>query len=211
MWGFLVILGLGIGGAILLSGGDAEAAALRHVVGARGWVEADARSLASIAGTSDSVYALASMMVSEAGAKNEAAQIAVGWAIRNQAEKRGDSVFRLLTRAGRNDPATREFVPHESHGFYGPQNVGPRWASTRKPPTARTLELASKVLTGELDDPTGGAVQFDAPEAQDSLLGKVTGYVKSAATVARERSQGSDMVMIPGVDSIRFWVPRGEA
>lgn len=208
MWPFLIILGAGVLGVFLLAGGNAEAASKRHVVGKRGWVEADPRSLASLAGVSDSVYALASMMASEAPSSNPLAQIAVGWAIRNEAERRGESVFRLLTRAGRNDPATREFQPHDSHGFYGPQNVGPRWASTRRPPTADGLARAADVLTGVVDDPTGGATQFDAPKVQDSFVGTVEGYVKSAQQVAEERSRGSDMVTVPGVDGIRFWVRR---
>ncbi len=207
MAGILLLAGLMLLGAVLLSGGDAKAAAVEHVVGPRGWVEAEPRRLASVAGVSDSVYALASAMVSEAGA-NELAQTAVGWALRNHADDRGESVFRVLTRAGRNDPATRQFVAHESNHFFGPQNVGPRWASTRKAPTARALELAGDILTGAIDDPTGGATQFDAPTAQDTLLGKVEGYVKDAAQVAAERSKGATLVMLPGVDSIRFWVPK---
>jgi|WetSurMetagenome_2_1015567.scaffolds.fasta_scaffold25843_2 hypothetical protein len=206
MWGFLLILGAAIVGVALLSGGDAEASRVRHVVGKSGWVEAEPRALAGLAGVSDSIYALASLMASEAA--GEKAQIAVGWAIRNEASRRGESVFRLLTRAGRNDPGTRTFIAHESDGFFAPQNVGPRWASTRKPPTEMTLNLAARVLTDAVDDPTGGATQFDAPGAQDSFIGKVEGYIKTAQQIAEERSKGSTMVMIPGVDSIRFWVPK---
>lgn len=208
MWMLVPIAGL-IFVAVVLLTGDASAAAVEHVIGSRGFVEADPRKLAGIAGVSDNVYALASAMVSEGGA-GEMAQIAVGWALRNHADERGESVFRVLTRAGRNDAATRQFVAAEGNGHYGPQNAGPRWASTRKAPTARSLELAGDVLTGAIDDPTGGATQFDAPSAQDSLLGKVEGYVKSAQQIAEERSKGATMVMLPGVDGIRFWVPRGD-
>jgi len=207
--GWLILVGLLVGGAVLLSsGGDAAAAALSHVVGARGWVEAEPRKLASLAGVSDSTYALASAMVSEAG-DDAVAQTAVGWALRNHADERGESVFRVLVRAGRNNKDTRQFEPHESNGYFGPQNVGPRWATTRKAPTLTALELASAILTGSIDDPTGGATQFDAPTAQDGLIGKIEGYVKTAQQIAEERSKGSELVMLPGIPNIRFWVPRG--
>jgi hypothetical protein len=209
MVGWLILLGLLVGGAVLLSGGgDAAAAALSHVIGPRGWVEAEPRKLASLAGVSDSTYALASAMVSEAG-EDARAQTAVGWALRNHADERGESVFRVLTRAGRNNKDTRVFEAHDSNGYFGPQNVGPRWASTRKAPTPMALDLASAILTDAVDDPTGGATQFDAPSAQDSLLGTVEGYVKTAQQIAEERSSGKEMVMLPGVPNIRFWVPRG--
>jgi hypothetical protein len=209
MWGLLVIMGAAVVGAVLLgTGGDAAAAAISHVIGPKGWVEADPRRLASLAGVSDSTYALASAMVSEAG-DEPLAQTAVGWALKNHADDRGESVFRVLTRAGRNDKDTRQFVAHESNGYFGPQNVGPRWATTRKAPTSMALDLASAILSDAVDDPTGGATQFDAPSAQDGFIGKVEGYIKSAQQIAEERSKGSDMVMLPGVPNIRFWVPRG--
>lgn len=208
--GVLAILGALFVAGMLLRVTDAEAASGGHVVGSRGFVEADPHGLAQLAGVSDNVYALASAMVSEAGGK-AAAQAAVGWALRNHADERGESIFRVLTRAGRNDRDTRKFEAHEGNGFYGPQNVGPRWASTRKAPTPEALALAADILSGAVSDPTGGATQFDAPSAQDSLLGKVEGYVKDAQQVAEERSKGAVMVMLPGVDGIRFWVPKGEA
>jgi len=210
MEALLILVALGVGGVILLArSGSAEAAAQVHVVGSRGWVEAEPSVLAAKAGVSDSVYALASAMVSEAGGSNDVAMTAVGWALRNHAIDRGESILRVLTRAGRNDKSTRTFIPHDSDGYFAPQNVGPRWASTRKPPTARALEIAAQVLANDVDDPTGGATQFDAPKAQEALLGVAAGYTKTADEVAEARRKTSDEVYVPGVSSIRFWVPRG--
>ena len=197
---------LGLGAAVLSDVAVSTASGARHVVGSSGWVESDPRSLARSKGVSDNVYALASMLVSEAGS-NPILQTAVGWCARNQSIRRGESVFKLLTRAGRND-ATGAFQPDASNGFYGPQNVGPRYASTRKEPAQEALDLAADILTGAVADPTDGCTKFDAPGAQDTFLGTVAGYVKSAAQVAEERSKGAELVMVPGISSTRFWRPK---
>lgn len=195
-----------LGTAVLADVTSPAVSGAGHVLGSGGWVEAEPRALARGKGVSDNTYALASMMVSEAGS-NEPLQLAVGWCARNQAQRRGESVFRLLTRAGRND-ASGSFQPAESNGYYGPQNVGPRYASTRKEPTDGALSLADAILSDSIDDPTGGCTKFDAPSAQDSFLGKVEGYVKSAAEVYEERSKGAEIVMVPGISSTRFWRPK---
>lgn len=180
--------------------------ALTHVVGTDGWVLADPRQLAAAAGVSPNVYALASMMTSEAG-DNAVLQAAVGWAAKNKAERVGVSLLRLLTRAGRND-GSGTFVAHESSGFFGPQNVGPRYASTRKAPTKAALAIAEQISNEDITDPTDGCTQFDAPSAQDSFLGRVAGYVKDAAQIAEERSKNAEIVMLPGITSTRFWRPK---
>lgn len=204
--GVLSMLAAGV--VILLGSASAEAATSgKHEVTSQGWVTVDPRILSKSAGVSDNTYALASMMQSEAG-DSERVQIATGWCARNRADEKGISVFRLLTRAGSYDKASKQFIPHESDGFYGPQNVGPRYATTRKAPTVPTLERAAAILSGEVDDPTEGCTQFDAPGAQDTLLGKIAGYTKSAAQVAEERAKGSELVMLPGISSTRFWRPK---
>jgi hypothetical protein len=196
-----------IGAALVLnqSSGDDS---MNHKVGDLGWVSADPHALAAAAGVSDNVYALASMMQSEGGG-NSALRIATGWCARNKAERAGISVFRLLTRAGKNDKTSGSFVAHPSSGMYGPQNVGPRYASTRSPGSSAALEEAAGILAGTIDDPTDGCTQFDAPKVQDSLLGKlVSGYNATAEDVARDRTKSSDLVMLPGISSTRFWRPR---
>jgi hypothetical protein len=180
---------------------------VRHEVDATGWVSVDPHVLALKAGCSDNVYALASCMQSEGGG-NRLLRIAVGWCARNMADRRAISVFKLLTRAGKKDKATGTFGVHPSNGFYGPQNVGPRYASTRLAPSKEAIKDAADVLADDVDDPTNGANQWDAPGVQDSFLNKVAGYSKSAEEVARERTKSSDLVMVPGITSTRFWRPR---
>lgn len=206
LWGSLALVVSGVGLLAVVSRKKPGAAG-KHVVGSKGWVEEDPRVLALAAGVSDNVYALASMMVSEAGG-DLLLQIAVGHVAVNEARARGTSVFRLLTRAGRRDGVTKQFDPHESNDFYGPQNVGPRYASTKLAPTAAALENAAEVLSGAVPDPTDGARQWDAPGAQDSLLGKAAGYLKSSAEVAASRSKNNELVMVPGITSTRFWRPK---
>lgn len=180
---------------------------VKHEVDGTGWVNVDPHVLALKAGVSDNVYALASCMQSEGGG-NRLLRIAVGWAVRNMANRRGVSIFKLLTRAGKKDKVTDTFGLHPSNGFYGPQNVGPRYASTRMKPSDEALADAADIAAGNIDDPTGGCTQWDNPGLQDSLLNKVAGYSKSAEDVARERTKSSDMVMVPGISSTRFWRPR---
>lgn len=193
--------------ALVVGGKAAPIGTAEHRLGQDGWVEADPRGLAEGAGVNLEVYALASMMTSEAGS-HEMTMIAVGWAAKNRAATRGESIFRTLTRAGKNN-ARGLFVAHESSGLFAPQNVGPRYASTRKPPTARALELARQIIDDEIADVTDGCTQFDAPTAQDALLACATkGYTKTAAQIAEERSRGADLVMLPGVSQTRFWRPR---
>lgn len=202
-----VAAGLGIF-AVVVSRQAAKAEAPKHEVGATGWVEADPRVLALAAGVSDNVYALASMMRSEAG-NNLVLQIACGWVAKNMAARQGVSVFKLLTRAGKNKPGTHTLERHASYGFYGPQNVGPRYASTRLAPTPAAIANAESVLSGEVDDPTEGCTQFDAPKAQDSMLAAgIAGYEKTAVQVQLEREKGAELVMLPGITSTRFWRPK---
>jgi hypothetical protein len=194
--------------AVVGTSGGVASAAIAHVIGAKGWVEADPRDLARKAGVSSDVYALASMMVSEAGTSSTALMAAVGWCAVNMADQQNISLLRLLTRAGRND-GEGKFQPHASDGFFGPQNIGPRYAATRKAPTKSALDLADQVISGEIDDLTGGCTRFDAPKVQDALVAAGTkGYEKSAADIAAERSKGAEMVWLPGITSTRFWRPK---
>jgi hypothetical protein len=205
------IFGLGaffVAAAFIATAGAPVAAATAHVVGKCGWVETDPRALANGAGVTLDVYSLASMMVSEAGTKNETAMIAVGHAAKNMAESQSISIFKLLTRAGRNKPGTHTLDRHESYGFFASQNVGPRYAATDERPTKRALELAAQVLDDEVPDPTDGCTRFDAPKAQDKWLGVIPGYEKSSEEIAEERSQHADLVKVPGITSTRFWRPK---
>jgi len=165
-----------------------------HVAGPDGRVEASPAGLARAAGTSLPAYALASMMQSEE--KTDRGRLAVGRAAWNASRQ---SEGRLIAK----------LLPD---GYLGSQLVNP-YASTARPPTSRTLALAQTILDGRVPDFVLGAVQWDAPAAQDAhhalYLAEPARYPKyrwSAADVARKRLQdGMREVWVPGVPSTRFW------
>jgi hypothetical protein len=194
-----------IGVAVVLNNSDPTKA--KHEIGMMGWVEADPFALSSDAGVSLEVYALASMMQSEGGGNQQLRQ-AVGWAAKNMAALRGISISKLLLRAGKYDKTEQAFSPHPSNGFFGPQNVGPRYASTRLAPSPTAISDAEAVIGEEVPDMTQGSVQFDAPGAQDSLLGKLAGYNKTSADIAADRTKSRIEVQVPGITSTRFWRPK---
>jgi hypothetical protein len=204
---YLVGIGaaLMIGIAVVLNNADPTKA--KHEIGSLGWVESDPFALASDAGVSLDVYALASMMQSEGGGSQQLRQ-AVGWTAKNMAASRGISIAKLLLRAGRYDKAEQAFVAHPSNGFFGPQNVGPRYASTRSAPSLVALGDADAVIGEEVPDMTQGSVQFDSPGTQDSLLGKLAGYNKTSADIAADRTKSRIEVQVPGITSTRFWRPK---
>jgi hypothetical protein len=208
-WGWIAVASSAVvaGVTIVLSSRESDPT-MKHVVGPTGWVEADPQALASAAGVSANVYSLASLGQSEGGGSSPL-RIAVMWAARNQAERVGVSIFKLVTRAGRKNRDTKEFEHHPSSGYFGPQNAGPRYASTRTAPSPAAIDEAAQVLAGDIEDPTTGATQWDAPKVQDKLLAAgVEGYKLSADELAKRRSQSSIEVWIPGITSTRFWRPR---
>lgn len=160
---------------------------------ARGIVPGDPAELAAAAGVSLNVYALARLGQSEES--TTAGRTAVMWATVNEANRRHTSVASLLL-ASTHD---------EADGFFGTQ--AGRYASTSKAPTAATLGLAQQVYDGKIQDPTGGANQWDAPATQALLHAKQPEKYKSPEEVAANReAAGSHMALVPGVNSTRFWV-----
>ena len=156
---------------------------------------ADPHELASAAGVGIDVYALARMTASEAG--GELAKTACAWAAMNMARSRKVTISALLLKGkGIGD------------GVFSRQNLG-KYASTQANPKALDLTVAARVFNRQVADPTGGATQFDAPSAQDKLLASGTkGYTKTADQVAAERLRGSELVMVPGLTTVRFWRPK---
>jgi len=189
------LLGLGVFGAALL-GGKRVIDAAAEKTDATGVCQTDPSSIAAAHGVALDVEALARMAVSEAGSK-EAAQVAVMWAARNMAKRRGESVAALLLRG-----------KLASDGKFGAQNTG-KYASTRSPSTAQSRKLAAGVMAATIPDPTRGATQWDSPAAQNALTSAgVSGYTKTADQVAAERSKASSLVTVAGVTNIRFWAPK---
>jgi hypothetical protein len=132
-------------------------------------------SLAQSAKVSMDVYALARMIASEEGSGNAPTLLCLGEAARNEAKRRGTSVFSLLTNS--TVPALR--------GRFGEQRT--RWASTRLDPNGRHVAAATAALSG-----TGlarGARDFFDPatQATGEQLGKplrlsVTQYITDNAS-----------------------------
>lgn len=189
----------GVGGTLglaLLSRWAVPRAAVEtrlHVVGPDGLVEADPAGLARAAGVSLDVYALASCMQSEES--GDLGLLAVGRAVWNAVGGDRTKIFAKLCPTGK----------------FGKQSVN-RYADTRRPPTARTLRLAAEVASGRVPDIVRGAVQWDAPEAQDRAYAD---YVRDPSRFPRRRSSaevaerrvaaGMREVRVPGVPKTRFW------
>lgn len=162
---------------------------------ATGVVDADPDELASIAGTDLETYALARMISSEEGNSPNRVKAAVAWCMVNESRRRGSSISSILLRA--KNPL--------HNGWFGTQkDIDPasanydksdRYASTGLDPYEGDLLIAQGVLDGTLPDETDGAQQFDRPAGE-----------KDPARVAANRmASGAELVMVPGLDSIRFW------
>jgi hypothetical protein len=174
-------------------------------VTADGETPADPEALALGAGVELQRYALARAVQSENGSGPRIVLEAVAWAIVNQARATGHTVAQLVTRAGRK--VSGVWTPHPTgNGRFGRQAQG-RYCATSQDPEARALEVADDVLSGVVDDPTGGARQFDSPAA----FGVQEGTTAAGAdeTAARRIAAGNVEVLLPGVpeSTIRFWRP----
>lgn len=138
------------------------------------------------------VTALARVIASEAGGEPRIVQIAVGWAVRNEAGRRGVSVSRLVTG---------------SSGEYGSQNDGGHtYVSSARLPTPEQQDLAAAILAGAIDDPTGGATNFDSPRAQRAALARgLSGYKRTPEEVATARRRnGMELVLLEAIPEERF-------
>jgi hypothetical protein len=136
-------------------------------------------------------FVLATLIASEAGRGHPLAKAAIGWATKNQAAKKGQTIFKLVA----------------PNGKLGSQQG--RYAASKTPPTAQDVEIASAVLEGRIKDPTGGALQWDSPRAQKTLKARgEPGYGKGPEEVAMSRqAEGRRLVTWPGIDPnyLRLW------
>lgn len=135
------------------------------------------------------VEALGRMIASENPNDILLVQQAIAWTALNWANRKGISVAKLL-------------MPN---GIPGPQ--AGRYASTANPSTDATRSVAYDVLSGAVPDPTGGAVQFDAPSTQDWLYAHGKASNDAAMIAASRMSEGKVEVDLPGVDPnhMRWW------
>jgi len=173
---------------------DASVETRLHAPNELGVVLASPAGLARAAGVSLPVYALASAMQSEES--GDRGRLAVGRAVWNKVRERASLVFPTLA----------------PRGHFGRQTANP-YADTSRPPTARTLALAQAIVDGRVPDFVEGAVQWDAPEAQDRnhalYLADPVRYAKyrssSADVAARRIAAGAREVRVDGVPLTRFW------
>jgi len=189
----------GVGGTVGLALVARSLAHLRvegrlHAVGPDGLVAADPEGLAQAAGADLDTYALASAMQSEE--KMDKGRLAVGRAVWNKVRGVKSKIFAVLCPSGR----------------FGSQEVN-HYADTKRPPTARTLQLAAAVVEGRVPDLVRGATQWDAPRTQDRLHalylqdpGRYPKYRHSSAEIAARRvAAGAREIRVPGVPDTRFW------
>jgi hypothetical protein len=197
--------GVGVGAAVLLTGGLVLAASRKE--GAP--LSSDDEStpvpggpdaLAAQAGVGLDVYCLARAIASEEGGQPRFYQQAVGCACLNFAR----SEFPRLA-----DPDAIVTLVLGSAGAFGRQGTGGRRVSSARGPAALQLELAAQILTGLVADPTGGATQWDSPAGQRALMAEGDPLTtKTPQQVADARyAAGYQLVVVPGIDpeKLRFW------
>ncbi len=163
-----------------------------------GVVPCDPHQLAAQAAVDDETYALARGISSEEGTSSASTKAVVGWAIKNEADRRGVSIFSLVTHAT---------LPAHS-GKYGTQrnieqgttgyNGSDRFISTAQDPYDGDISIASGILDGTIPDVTGGANQFDRPSGESN----------PDAVAAKRVAAGSEAVQ--GIDDLvdgdlRLW------
>jgi hypothetical protein len=160
------------------------------------------KTMAATAGIPIETYTLARVIRSEAGSSDRAVRVAVAWVTKNEAQRRGVSLTDLVVRTGK-----------KGSGYYGAQNIGGRFVSSRMAPREEDVILADKIQQGAIPDNTGGAVKFFSPGAQDQLVGKLVGYSKTSREIIDAwKADGLTPRSLPGVSPYKFLLfVRGQA
>lgn len=165
-------------------------------------VQADPAALARGARMDPNAYAAARVIESEAGGQPWIGQVGVCWTLVNHARDVGRSVLGVVTRA------TLKSGDAVGDGFFGRQGNprgGYRYVASSQDPSDDAKQTAAAVLAGQIDDPTGGAVNFDAPGAYGAQEGTDAGGADTFAE--NRRAEGKEPFELPGVGAIRFWRP----
>lgn len=152
-------------------------------------VPADVQGLADSAGYDVATYALARVGASEAGGQKKIAKAGVMWVVMNEANRRGTDVLTVIL-----GDATS----------FGAQGTGGRhFVSTSHDPQTIDFVTAQGVKDGSIDDPTGGALNFDTPRAYPDY----PDTTKADAFAAGRQSEGKELVTLEGVpeSTFRFW------
>jgi len=156
-------------------------------------------ALADALGIEPNRYAMARVIMSEVGTLPTAAWYGVGWALRNEAAHRGWSILHLVTRCAVKQPDGSFLAIDGADGFFGSQHH--RYCSSAQDATDDAVSVADDVISGNVDDPTGGARQWDSPNAFAAL--------GESDDTAKREAAGLRAVALPGIsiNSLRFWVP----
>jgi hypothetical protein len=124
--------------------------------------------------TLDDIEALSRALSSELGSRGAEEQTAAAWALRNRADMLGMTLKQLLAPLGQ----------------YGATSASRGYASTRRPATKASADIAIGVLDAPAaHDPTGGATEFWTPCLQEQMhmLGCV--HRAAVATGDEDRAQ----------------------
>ncbi len=209
----LVLLAVGVGAFVTTpSEGLSEPTLLSDdgtvcVIAGGELLPAEPRALAKGMGmdSDGNAYALSRVIPSEAGG-NRADQIGVAWTVINHAREVGLSVVDLVTRAKVKD-SDGDRVDGAGAGYFGAQGDpvgGYRYVSTAQDSTDASRALAAACLAGDIEDNTGGAVNFDAPGAYGAQAGTSEGGADTFA--ANRAKEGKQLVDVEGSSGrIRFW------
>lgn len=190
-----------IGGALALAFGGAGIVALVREPGGDdadapdgGFLAVEPQRLADNARQPLDRYTLGRIVRSEADShSSEAERIAIAWVAVNQARVFGQDVTAAATRGSKG------------RGYYGAQNAGGRWISTRFAPGTADFALARSVLAKEVRDPTGGATKFIHVATEDALHAREPAKYKTAQEVLNGwLASGYVLRAIPGVSPSRF-------
>lgn len=151
-------------------------------------IPADVQGLADKAGVSVAVYALARVGASEAGGQRAIAKAGVMWVVMNEAARKKTDVVSVILG---------------SAGAFGPQGKGGRgFVSSSHDPQTIDLVTAAGVADGSIDDPTGGALNFDSP-------GAYADQTRADTFASNREGEGKELVLLEGVpeSTFRFWRP----
>ncbi len=167
-----------------------------------GVVPCDPHQLARDAGVDDETYALARGISSEEGTSTSSTKALAAWAIKNEAMRRGSSIFSLVTRAKLGSHSGRYGTQRNIEVGTDGYNGSDRYISTAQDPYDGDISIAAGVLDGSIPDATGGATQFDRPSGESD----------PDAVAAKRVAAGSEEVQ--GLDDLvdgdlRFWRIQG--
>ncbi len=163
-----------------------------------GVVPCDPRQLARDAGVDDETYALARGISSEEGPSTSTTKALVAWAIKNEATRRGSSIFSVVTHAKLASHSgkygTQRNIEEGTEGY----NTSDRYISTAQDPYDGDIAIAVGVLDGTIPDATGGANQFDRPGGESNPDAIAAARIKAGS----EQVEGIDD-LVDG--DLRFW------